>query len=76
MKVKSHVALMQQSVLFVATNVIRSYGASNSVGKTMCDMCVYMSNTTIFIGSILSIYYIRHNYMFRPSSGCTRTLIK
>ena len=25
-----------------------------------------MSNTTIFIGSILSIYYIRHNYMFRP----------
>jgi len=25
-----------------------------------------MSNTTIFIGSILSIYYIRHNYMFQP----------
>jgi len=25
-----------------------------------------MSNTTIFIGSILIIYYIRHNYMFRP----------
>jgi len=25
-----------------------------------------MSNTTILIGSILSIYYIRHNYMFRP----------
>ena len=27
---------------------------------------MYMSNTTIFIGSILSINYIRHNYMFRP----------
>jgi len=25
-----------------------------------------MSNTTIFIGSMLSVYYIRHNYMFRP----------
>ena len=25
-----------------------------------------MSNTTIFIGSILSIYYIRHNHMFWP----------
>ena len=25
-----------------------------------------MSNTTIFIDSILSIYYIKHNYMFRP----------
>jgi len=24
-----------------------------------------MSNTTIFIGSILSIYYNRHSYMFR-----------
>ena len=27
---------------------------------------VYMSNTTMLIGSTLSIYYIRHNYMFRP----------
>jgi hypothetical protein len=25
-----------------------------------------MSNTTMFIGSMLSIYYIKHNYMFRP----------
>jgi len=25
-----------------------------------------MSNTTIFFGCTLSIYYIRHNYMFRP----------
>ena len=25
-----------------------------------------MSNTAIFIGNILSIYYIRHNYVFRP----------
>ena len=25
-----------------------------------------MSKTTIFIGGILSVYYIRHNYMFRP----------
>jgi len=25
-----------------------------------------MSNTTIFIGSILSIYYVRHNYMYQP----------
>jgi len=24
-----------------------------------------MSNTTTFIGSILNINYIRHNYMFR-----------
>ena len=33
-----------------------------------CVVCVYMSNTTIFIGStrILSIYYIRHSYIFRP----------
>jgi len=31
----------------------------------MCE-CVYMSNTIIFIGTILCIYYIRHNYMFRP----------
>ena len=29
-------------------------------------VCVCVSDTTIFIGSILSIYYIRHNYMFRP----------
>jgi hypothetical protein len=25
-----------------------------------------MSNTTMFIGSMLSIYFIKHNYMFRP----------
>ena len=25
-----------------------------------------MFNTSIFIGIILNIYYIRHNYMFRP----------
>jgi hypothetical protein len=30
-----------------------------------CMVCVYMSNTTMFIGSMLSIYYIKHNYMFR-----------
>jgi hypothetical protein len=29
-------------------------------------VCVYMSNTAMFIGSMLSIYYINHNYMFRP----------
>ena len=29
-------------------------------------MCTYRQNTTIFIISILTIYYIRHNYMFRP----------
>jgi hypothetical protein len=28
--------------------------------------CVYSSKTTIFIGRIYSIFYIRHNYMFRP----------
>ena len=26
--------------------------------------CVYSSNTTIFIGRIQSIFYIRHNYTF------------
>jgi hypothetical protein len=25
-----------------------------------------MSTTTMFIGSTLRIYYIKHNYMFRP----------
>jgi hypothetical protein len=29
-------------------------------------LCVYMSYRTMFIGSMLSIYYIKHNYMFRP----------
>jgi len=29
-------------------------------------MRIYRQNTTIFISSILAIYYIRHNYMFRP----------
>ena len=29
-------------------------------------MCIYRQNTTIFISSILAIYYIRHNHMFRP----------
>jgi len=29
-------------------------------------MCIYSQNTTIFISSILCIYYNRHNYMFRP----------
>jgi hypothetical protein len=28
-------------------------------------VCVYMSNTTIFICSILNCY-VRYNYMFRP----------
>jgi hypothetical protein len=28
-------------------------------------MCIYRQNTTIFISSILAIYYITHN-MFRP----------
>jgi len=27
--------------------------------------CVYWSNTTIFIGRIYSILYIRYSYMFR-----------
>ena len=36
-----------------------------------CLVCVCMSNTTIFNGSILNIYYIKHNCMFWPSSGCT-----
>jgi len=27
--------------------------------------CVYSSNTTIFIGRMSSIFYIRYNYMFR-----------
>jgi len=27
--------------------------------------CVYWSDTTIFIGRILSIFYIRYSYMFR-----------
>jgi len=33
-----------------------------------CVVYVHMSNRTIFIGSVLSVYYtsIRHNYMFRP----------
>jgi hypothetical protein len=25
-----------------------------------------MSNITMFIGGMLSIYHIKHNYMFRP----------
>jgi hypothetical protein len=29
-------------------------------------MLIYRQNTTIFISGILTIYYIRHNYMFRP----------
>ena len=29
-------------------------------------MCIYRQNTTIFISSTLAIYYVRHNYMFRP----------
>jgi hypothetical protein len=29
-------------------------------------VCVYTSNITMFIGNMLSIYYIKHNYMFRP----------
>jgi len=29
-------------------------------------MCIYRQNTTIFISSVFGIYYIRHNYMFRP----------
>ena len=29
-------------------------------------MCIYRQNSTIFISSILAIYYIRHNYKFRP----------
>jgi len=29
-------------------------------------MFIYRQNTTIFISSILGIYYNRHNYMFRP----------
>jgi hypothetical protein len=32
----------------------------------MYGVCVCVSNTTMFIGSMLSIYCIRHNYMFRP----------
>ena len=27
---------------------------------------MYVSNKTIFIGSIIIIYYITHNFMFRP----------
>jgi len=27
---------------------------------------IYRKNTTVFISSILAIYYNRHNYMFRP----------
>jgi hypothetical protein len=34
--------------------------------SSKCTVFVYMSNTTMFIGSMLSIYYIKHNYMFRP----------
>jgi hypothetical protein len=29
-------------------------------------VCVYMSNKIMLIRSMLSIYYIKHNYMFRP----------
>jgi len=29
-------------------------------------MCIYLQNTTMFINNILVVYYIRHNYMFRP----------
>jgi len=29
-------------------------------------MCICHQNTTVFIRSILAIYYVRHNYMFRP----------
>ena len=33
--------------------------------QDQCNMCIYSQNTTIFISSILAIYCIRHNYMFR-----------
>jgi len=29
-------------------------------------MCIHRQNTTIFVSSKLVVYYIRHNYMFRP----------
>ena len=29
-------------------------------------MCIYRQNITIFISSMLGIYYNRHSYMFRP----------
>ena len=35
---ESHVAVTQQSGFFVATNVIRSYGACNSVGITVLTL--------------------------------------
>jgi hypothetical protein len=34
--------------------------------QNQCDMYIYRKNTTIFISSIMGIYYIRHNYTFRP----------
>jgi len=37
-----------------------------SVCSGLTDVqCVYWSDTTIFIGSIYSIFYIRYNYMFQ-----------
>jgi hypothetical protein len=35
------------------------------VVKITIAVCVYVSNTTIFIGSILNCY-VRYNYLFRP----------
>ena len=37
-------------------------------------MCIYGENTTIFVSSKLAVYYIRHNYMFRPLMLVTFTL--